>query len=309
MKMDRKDTLEATRYGLFGNLGFLLKQTMDSHSCLLLLCILAVVVTIALPVITTFLPKVVIEQITMEANVKEVLVVTITWTAALALCSGLKQFLEKLVFFHKLRMNTHYTELVAKKGMTADYCHQETERFRKLQTESSAACNGNYSPMTQVYDVGIALCTSGLGFFLYFGILAQLNVFLVFLLVLVTFVSYLLNNRVLRWMEMHQAEKIGYQQKTGYLTGVSGDLKSAKDIRLYRMTKWLGDVYDKNIKELGGWYRRYTKKVFGVALCDGGLSMLREVVAYAYLLYLVVSAEISVADFVLYFGVITGCSA
>lgn len=193
--------------------------------------------------------------------------------------------------------------------MTADYCNQETERFRKLQAESVASCDGNFSPVTQVYDIGNALCTSMLGFFLYFGILLQLNVGLVLFLVLITVVSYLLNKRVTRWLENHQAEKVGYQQKTGYLTQVSGDFKSAKDIRLYRMIKWLGDVYRKNIKGLSDWYRRYTKKVFGVALCDGGLSTLREAVAYTYLLYLVFLREISVADFVLFFGVITGFSA
>ncbi len=309
MKEKENDMLQAKRYGLFGNLCFIARQTINSYPHLLLLCAFTVIVNTVIPVITTFLPKVVIESITLEKGIKETLFVTVVMTSILALCLGGKKFFEKLVFFHKLRMNTHYTELVARKGMTADYCNQETERFRKLQTESVASCDGNFSPVTQVYDIGNALCTSMLGFFLYFGILLRLNVGLVLFLVLITVVSYLLNKRVTRWLENHQAEKVGYQQKTGYLTQVSGDFKSAKDIRLYRMIKWLGDVYQKNIKDLSGWYGGYTKKVFGVALCDGGLSILREAVAYTYLLYLVFLREISVADFVLFFGVITGFSA
>lgn len=309
MKEKENDMLQAKRYGLLGNLCFMARQTINSYPHLLLLCAFTVIVNTVIPVITTFLPKVVIESITLEQGIKETLFLTVVMTSILALCLGGKKFFEKLVFFHKLRMNTHYTELVARKGMMADYCNQETERFRKLQAESVASCNGNFSPVTQVYDIGNALCTSMLVFFLYFGILLQLNVGLVLFLVLITVVSYLLNKRVTRWLENHQAEKAGYQQKTGYLTRVSGDFKSAKDIRLYRMIKWLGDVYQKNIKGLSDWYRRYTKKVFGVALCDGGLSILRETVAYTYLLYLVFLREISVADFVLFFGVITGFSA
>lgn len=304
-----KDTLQVKQYGMIGNLHFVVKQTMACHPVLLLLCVLTIAVNTIIPVVTTFLPKVVIEKITMGENAKVTLLVTVIWTGVLALCSGLKQFLEKYVFFQKLRMNTHYMEQVALKGMKADYCNQETERFRKLQTESAGACTGNFSPLTNIYDVGIALCTNGLGFFLYFGILAQLNIFIVLFLILVTLVSYRLNDRVIRWMEKHQAEKVGYQQRTGYLTDVSGDLKSAKDIRLYRMIGWLGDVYRKNIEELGDWYKRYTKKVFGVAVGDSGLSMARDIAAYAYLLYLVLDSKISVADFVLYFGVITGFSA
>ncbi len=296
------------QYGMFGNLCFVLKQTIKSHPLLLLLCILSATVGIAIPVITTFLPKLIIENITLGKAITEIIMLTVSGTGVLAICTGVKTFLDKLVFFHKLRMNTHYTELVAKKGMTADYCHQETERFRKLQSESIAACDGNFSPLTQVYDVGIALCTSGLGFFLYFGILSQLNVYLVLVLIVLTFIGYLWNQRVLRWMEKNQEEKAGYQQKTAYLTQVSGDLKSAKDIRLYRMTGWLGDIYQKNIKELNGWYRRYTKQVFGVAAGESGLSLLKEMAAYAYLIYRVIDGTLGVADFVLYFGVIAGFS-
>lgn len=303
-----KEVLLSKQYGMFDNICFVLKHTMRCHPALLLLCILSIAVGIVIPVVTTFLPKIVIEYITSSREAKAAVIVTVIGTGILVLGTGLKVFLNKLVFFHKLRMNTHYTELVARKGMTADYCHQEAECFRKLQSESIAACNGNFSPLTQVYDIGIVLCTSGLGFFLYFGILTKLNVYLVLFLVLSTFIGCLLNNRVLRWMEKNQAEKTEYQQKTVYLTRVSGDLKSAKDIRLYRMRGWLGDIYEKNIKKLADWYRRYTKQVFGVAAGESSLSLLRECVAYAYLIYRVMNGTLGVADFVLYFGIITGFS-
>lgn len=310
MKEEKEeDVLLAKQYGVFGNLCFVLKHTMKYHPSLLLLCILSAAVGIVIPVVTIFLPKIVIEYISASKGIKAVMIVTVAGTGVLALGAGLKVFLDKLVFFHKLQMNTHYTELVARKGMTADYCYQETERFRKLQSESIAACNGNFSPLSQVYDVCIALCTNGLGFFLYFGILAQLNVYLVLFLVLMNLAGYLLNHRVISWMEKNQAERAEYLQKIGYLTQVSGDLKSAKDIRLYRMAGWLGDIYQKNLKELGNWYRRYTKRVFGVAAGESGLSLLREIAAYTYLIYMVAAGTLGVADFVLYFGVIAGFSA
>lgn len=292
-----EDVFLAKKYRIFDNLCFIMKHTMECHPSLILLCILSVVAGIAIPIVTTFLPKIVIEYITVNKEIKAVIIVTAAGAGILAICTGLKVFLEKLLFFHKFRMNTHYTELVARKGMTADYCHQETERFRKLQSESLAACNGNFSPLTQVYDVWIALCTSILGFFLYFGILAKLNSYIVLFLVLMTFIGCLLNNRVLRWMERNQAEKAEYQQKTEYLTQVSGDLKSAKDIRLYRMTGWLGDIYKKNLKGLADWYRRYTKQIFSVAAGESGLALLRECAAYAYLIYRVMDGTLGVADF------------
>ncbi len=308
-KESEENMLNVTRYRTGSNLCYILKETMRCYPFLLVLCVFSVVIGFLIPVITTFLPKIVIEQITIGVETRDILLVTVIGTGLLAVCAGGKVFFEKLLFFQKFRMNTHYTELVATKGMTADYCHQETERFRKLHTESAGACNGNFSPMTQVYDVIIGLCTSGLGFVLYFGILARLSVGLVLFLILVTVCSCILNHKAIRWTEKHRDEKVQYQQRTDYLASVSGDIKSAKDIRLYRMNQWLSDVYRKNMEGINGWYRRYTKTVFGVAVGDAGLSLVREAAAYAYLLYLVISKDMGVADFVLYFGVITGFSA
>lgn len=310
MKKEKaENTLHVTRYGTGSNVCYMLKETLKCYPFLLVLCVVSVVIGLVIPVITTFLPKIVIEQITTGTEVKDILIVTVTGTGVLALCAVGKVFFEKLLFFQKLRMNTYYTELVAIKGMTADYYHQETERFRKLHTESANACNSNYSPMIQVYDVGIGLCTSALGFALYFGILARLSVVLVAFLIGVTIGSCILNHKAIRFTEKHRDEKVRYQQRTDYLASVSGDIKSAKDIRLYHMNGWLSDVYRKNVEGLNGWYRRYTKTVFGVAAGDAGLSLVREAAAYAYLLYMVISKDMGVADFVLYFGVITGFSA
>ena len=308
-KEKQENTLQVTRYGIGSNVGFLLKETVKCHPFLLVLCICLVVIGIVIPVITTFLPKIVIEQITEGAEIKEVLLVTVIATGILALCAGAKVYFEKLLSFRRFRMNTYYTELVAIKGMKADYCHQETERFRRLHMESANACNGNYAPMIQVYDVGIGLCTSALGFFLYFGILSQLSIGLVLFLILVTICSCILNHKTIRFTERHRDEKVRYQQRTDYLARVSGDIKSAKDIRLYRMHEWLSDVYRKNVEGLNGWYRRYTRTVFGIAVGDSGLALVREAVAYVYLLYRVIAGNMSVANFVLYFGVITGFSA
>ena len=309
MKKEKEENaLQVTRYGTGSNVCYLLKETLKCYPFLLVLCAFLVVIGIIIPVFTTFLPKIVIEQITTGVELKDVLLVTIIGTGVLALCAGGKVFFEKVLFFQKLRMNTYYTELVATKGMTADYSHQESERFRKLHTESAGACNSNYSPMTQVYDVGVGLCTSALGFALYFGILARLSVVLVVFLIGVTICSFMLNHKAIRFTEKHRDEKVRYQQRTDYLASVSGDIKSAKDIRLYHMNGWLSDMYRKNVEGLNGWYRRYTKTVFGVAAGDAGLSLVREVAAYVYLLYMVISKNMGVADFVLYFGVITGFS-
>jgi ATP-binding cassette subfamily B protein len=290
------------------NIAFCLKNTVDCYPLLLLWCLLAVVTNTGLPILFTFLPKVVIERITSGGSLESLVTVTFAFTLSIAVLSGFKRFWDKYVYHHKFKMNSFYLRKVANKGMSTDYCNQEKEYFRKLQTESFSSCNGNYSALTQVYDVSIVLLSNLFGFVVYFGILAKLNIHVVLFLITTTLAIYILNKRIIKWTADNNKEKIDYQQRTNYISSVSGDLKSTKDIRLYNMSVWLEKVYKNNIKGLSGWYRRYTSKVFKVSVCNSGLALLRDCMAYAYLLYLVLNSQIGIADFVLYFGVITGFS-
>ena len=300
--------LGVKEYPVIQNLLYCLKSTTEHYPLLLLWCGVSIIINVLLPIFIIYLPKAVIDDITLGNSARNLIITVLSYSVCISVLSGLKRFMEKFTSFQKHKMNTYYTHKVANKGMTTDYCNQEKEQFRKLQSESFNSCNGHNSPMTQVYGTGVALFSNLFGFIVYFGILVKLNIFVVLFIAATTFISYFLNKRVIKWASDNNKKKIGYGQKTNYINSVAADIKSAKDIRLYNMSSWLEDVYNNNIKGLSGWYRRYAVKVFNAAAADGGLSLLREGTAYAYLLYLVLNSRIGVSDFVLYFAVITGFS-
>lgn len=308
IKDKKTNELNIKEYSIISNIIYCLNCTVTHYPLLLLWCAFAVFANVSLPIITTYLPKIVIDEITLGGSINHVVFVVLSLTLSIAVLLGFKRFTERYVYHHKFKMNSYYMRIIANKGMTTDYCNQEKEQFRKLQSESFSSCNGNYSALTQVYDTNIALLSNALGFIVYFGMLVKLSILIELFIIITTLVSYFLNKKILKWVVDNNKEKISYQQKTNYINDVSGDIKSAKDIRLYNMFVWLENVYNTNIKGLKSWYKRYTAKIFKTTVFDGILSLMREGVAYIYLLYLVLNARISVADFVLYFGVITGFS-
>lgn len=300
--------LNVKEYSVINNMTYCLKCTVGYYPPLLLWCALAVLTKVLLPTLTTFLPKVVIDGITSHDSLNYLILTVLAFTVSIAVLMGFKHFIENFIYRHKFKMNSFYVHKIADKGMTTDYCNQENEQFRKLQSESFNSCNGNYSDLTRIYDASIALFSNLLGFGVYFGILTNLNIFIVLFLIATTIASFFYNRKVFKWVNENKKEKISYQQKTDYINNVSGELKSAKDIRLYNMSGWLEKIYYLNLKGLHSWYRRYTSVVFKTSIVGGGLALIREGTAYAYLLCLVLNSHISVADFVLYFGVITGFS-
>lgn len=303
------DELNRTHYSVLQNVCYCLKNTVQCYAPLLLWCTITILANVALPVLSTYLPKIVIDKITGKSSLQELITVVLAFTICIALLSGIIRFFREFIFRQKFRMNTFYLKRAALKGLTTDYGNQENGIFRKLQTESFACCYGYYSPLSNIYDTLIALLTGIFGLSVYWVILAQLNLWLILFLIITTAVSYALNQRILAWMAEHNPERIHYQQRLNYINATAGDIRSAKDIRLYRMAAWFSDIYKDNMQGLAGWYRRLTGKLFGVAVWDSGFALLREIAAYAYLLWLVWNHQISVADFVLYFGVITGFSS
>lgn len=298
-----------TTHSVAQNVLYCVRSTAKYCALLLLLGGIMVVLNVAVPVLTTYLPKAVIVCFTDNGSFAKLAATTAAFTGCIALLSGINVFLEKYFYFHKYTMNTVYMKRVAKKGLTTDYCNQEDEWFRKLQTESIACCSGNASPLTGIYEVLINLLTSILGLAVFFGILSQLNVVIILFLAATSMTGFFLNRRIVRWVDENSAERFGYQQRLDYINRSTGDLRGAKDMRLYQMAVWFSAIYAQNMKGIAQWYKKFASKLFGITVCDSGFALVRESAVYVYLLYLVFHGRLSVADFVLYFGAVSAFSA
>ena len=302
MEYDRKYTVRQ-------NLAYCVRATRQGCPKLLAFCLLVILANCLIPMITAWLPKTVIEEITEGSPLRRLLTVTAAMTLALAVLSGLQKYLDRLIYWNKFKMNAFFLRKITRKGLTTDYRNQENEHFRALQNESFASCNGNFSHYARIYDAIVLFFSNLLGFLAFTGILLTLNPLLILFLCLTTLVSFFLNRRISKWIEGSNDEKAGYEQRMQYVIRAADDTRAAKDIRLYRMAAWLDGIYEKNLSGLLGWYRRYTAKLFRVSAADSALVLVREGATYAYLLYLAVKGRISVAEFVLYFSVVAGFSA
>lgn len=296
------------KYTILQNLAYCIRTTGQTYPILLVLCFFMIAVNCVIPVISAFLPKVVIEKITEGTPLGHLLLITAGFTLALAVLMGAQEYLDRQVYWHRFKMNTFFLRKITKKGLTTDYCNQEKEHFRKLQSESFASCNGNYSYYAQTYDAIVLFFSNLLGFLAFMGILVTLDPLLILFLCATTLINFLLNRRILKWMDSNNEEKLGYGQRMMYIVNASEDTQAAKDIRLYNMSVWMNRIYQENMQGLLGWYRKYTAKLFRVSAVDSSLTFFREGATYLVLLYMVSQNRITVAEFVLYFNVVAGFS-
>ena len=308
-KQPVNDELNRTHYSTIKNIWYCICNTAKVRFPILIWCVLLVAVNVTLPLLTTYLPKVVLDRVSSGNSLRELIIVVLVFTGGIALLSCAKQFLTRYIHFRKFAMTDFYFLAFASKGMTTDYVTQENSTFRKLQSDAASACRSGQSSLMQIYVHLTELLTGILGLSVYWAILSRLHILVVVFLVATASAGYLLNKKILLWMAKQNQERVGYQQRMEYISRNAGELRPAKDIRLYHMAKWFSDIYNQNMDGLAGWYQRLTRKLFGNAVCGGGVSLIRETAVYLYLITLIWRGQITVADFVLYFGVTAGFSS
>ncbi|MDR0445560.1 MAG: ABC transporter ATP-binding protein/permease [Oscillospiraceae bacterium] len=296
------------QYTAISNMLFCLKCTAGYIPSLLLWVAFSVFVKVAIPVLEMYIPKIILTEITAGKSWQGLVIVVLIFTLSLAFLGAFSKFCERCIYDKKNMIGRYYIRLISHKALTTDYANRESENFRTLQEESYQMCQSNESTLRNIYYVWISFFAGVFGFAFYSAILTQINIIILLFLISTTTASYFIGLRVTKWSDNNSAERAKYHHKLGYIDAAAEDIKSAKDIRLYNMEGWLQRIYSDNIEKIAAWYKRYDRLVLKTTLANSGVSLLREGIAYGYLIYLAINGQIGVGDFVLYFAAITGFS-
>ena len=105
------DELNLTKYSVIRNIIYCLNNTAKCHFPLLCWCVLKILVGTLIPILTTILPKTVIEMVTAKQSLYELIVATLVFMGSLAILSGADIFLTKFIYHQKFRMNTFSRKL------------------------------------------------------------------------------------------------------------------------------------------------------------------------------------------------------
>ena len=91
------------KYTILQNLAYCVRVTKEKYLLLLVYCVSIIVINALIPVITAFLPKVVIDMVLGQDPVRRLLLVTAVFTLSLAVLTGLQKYLDRLIYWNKFK--------------------------------------------------------------------------------------------------------------------------------------------------------------------------------------------------------------
>lgn len=260
------------------------------------------------PLVTAYIPKAMIDAINNGVTVGDMTVIVALLSLLLTLTIWLDPFMKELVRGGARIVRMRYAVMAFRKTLTTDYVNIESFEGREKQKRAEAFYNARFSSGADFVEQCAHFLVCVIGVIASSVLLYKVNYFMILLILLTCVCEFFL----LKFLKTKQSETTdNYSKLSGkfeYFYKLSKNAEASKDIKLYGFSDYLIKTAADFIYQIEHINAKYTKQSAAISGVRALLNLVRELVAYAYLTYLVLKNRLSVSDFIFCFGIITGFS-
>lgn len=260
------------------------------------------------PIITAYIPKAMIDCINEGVTVGRLTLVVALLSILVALTTWLTPFMQELLNGSARIIRMRYAIMAFNKNLNTPYINIESLEGREKNKRAMEFYRSYYSSSADFVETCNQMLVCLVGVVTSLALIYKINIIMI-LIILATCVGEFFLLKFLNKKEKGVKDsRSSIFVKFDYYYSLSKDITAAKDIRLYGFA----DYFVFSIARLIAGLEKITSKYMHQSVKVGGtralLNLMRELVAYAYLTYLVCQSKLSVSDFIFYFGIITGFS-
>ena len=260
------------------------------------------------PLVTAYIPKAMIDAIDNGVTVGDMTVIVALLSLLLTLTIWLDPFMKELVRGGARIVRMRYAVAAFRKTLTTDYVNIESFEGREKQKRAEAFYNARFSSGADFVEQCAHFLVCVIGVIASSVLLYKVNYFMILLILLTCVCEFFL----LKILKTKQSETTdNYSKLSGkfeYFYKLSKNAEASKDIKLYGFSDYLVKTAADFIYQIEKINAKYTKESAAISGVRALLNLVRELVAYAYLTYLVLKNRLSVSEFIFCFGIITGFS-
>ncbi len=297
---------ERSKYGVFSNIIFMLKQAREAAPSVVWLVILMAILTVGLQAIQLLFTPAILQTIEEQKSLQDLLLMILRFTIILLIVNALRAYVRANTMFGRIEIRSNLVSQVSQKQGITSYPNIFKSDFQKLLNRATNALSGNDEPGEAIWETLSTIVEGFLGCVVYLFFMSIIEPWIILLTIGTTIVSFLLSKRINEWGYHHRDEIVSISKKLNYIIGRSSNNIDAKDIRMFNMKLWLEEVYEKSFKLYRNFHFKSQRIYFGADLIDLILTLLRNGIAYIYLINITIERNLSIANFVLLFTAING---
>ena len=198
--------------------------------------------------------------------------------------------------------------LAFNKNLNTDYTNIESPGGREKNKRAMEFYRSYYSGSSDFLDSCNQFCVCVVGVAASLALIYKINIIMILVIFATCTAEFFLLGFLNGKEKKTKNERSKIFVRYDYYYNLCRDFSAAKDIRLYGFTDYFLFAIAKIICDLEKINQKFMRQNIKVGGLRALLNLIRELVAYAYLTYLVCGGRLSVSDFIFYFGIITGFS-
>lgn len=272
---------------------------------ILIICGLAVIMRVLVPYLSILMPKVVLDQIESRSKPLSFILTVGGMALLLVAVNYIKSFTDSIANNAVGTIGIgNIMNFQMDKWMSIDYELMEDPSFKETEDKAGKALQSNHSLSMNIPRMLVELLSNSIGFILYAGVIVVIHPLILLVLIATALVNWMMLSRTRKYIESTRDTRSKLSKKLRALSSTMRKPEAAKDIRIYNAFSWLGSLYNKQYTEYRMAERKMLSKQMQSQLTDVLMILLRDGIAYAFLIYLVLDNRLSLGDFVYIFAAI-----
>ena len=295
------------KYNYFSNLGFMLREHWDFDKSYVIMQICLTPLGAASSVVAAFLPKLVLDCVENQSTVNDLILKVGIMSVVLIILSYLQGVMQNKSWTGRnTARDVLLHRLICNKVMNMDYNNYVYNETRVLREKAWNAIHGWDGSVARFIELNCTAASSFFGFSAFTAIIVDCNPWFIPILILcygISLAGWLIFNQ---WKNKMKEKVAEIFLRLHYVTYRSKDFSNAKDVRIYNMSDFLMKKLDKHLDDATWWNILRNNGHYINCMIEDVFKFGVSIGAYIYLIHLKLTSDMTLGDFSLYFGAITG---
>ncbi|MDT8715106.1 ABC transporter ATP-binding protein [Clostridium sp. 19966] len=301
---------EVKKNGVWSNMLFYLKIWIKVYPQYILLFFLAVPSGIFGVYAEINIPKLIIHGIENKAAVEAVMIPLIEISLGMIAAKGISTFVSmRLMAKGSVAKAYLNSDMILKKLFKISYQKLvEPNTQNQISKIKEIIGEGDRGTMHQFGKNIVLIFTSFFGVIFFAVNIVKID----FILLAIISATAAINSLYGIWANRYQSKNIELRskeaKKTNYIRDLSQKLDFLRDVRIYKMEKWLTETFSTYRKKWSAYMLKSQNVNFGSVLINALMIFIRDIFVYIYLIDKLVNKQISISYFVFMLGLVMAFS-
>ena len=290
------------------NIKYMLKNWIAWDKKSLIYFLIRVPALVFQPIVTAYIPKAMIDCIEKGVSIERLILVVALLSLLLTFTIWIDPFMKELIRGGARIVRMRYAVMAFRKNLSTDYVSIESLEGRELHKRAEAFYNARFSSGADFIEECNNFLVCIIGVIASTILIYKINILMI-LLILLTCVGEFIILKVLNKKQkamLDDSSKLS--SKLDYFYKLSKSSDASKDIKLYGFQDYFIYTVAKITSDIERIIAKYTNQSASVSGIRAVLNLIRQLISYVYLIYLVTIGSLTISEFVFYFGIITGFS-